>query len=52
MSQVVTPLDPNTPEGRAAEDRISQVFAEVALAIAKRERAAVHAERSNQRGAA
>jgi hypothetical protein len=36
MPADVTPLDPDSPRGRAAQERITQVFAEVALAIAQR----------------
>ncbi|MGI5178643.1 hypothetical protein ACQEVZ_20135 [Dactylosporangium sp. CA-152071] len=35
----VTPLDPNTPAGRAAADSLSQALAEILVAVERRERA-------------
>lgn len=48
MSVVVTPLDPDSPKGREVSERMSQILAEISLAIAKREAAAAReaAERS------
>lgn len=38
--RVIVPLDPDSPEGRAAAEALSQVLAEIQLAIWRRERAA------------
>lgn len=40
MTQHVEPLDPDSPEGRAAVERITPVLARVRVAIAERQRQA------------
>lgn len=42
----VTPIDPDTPAGRAAADALSQALAEIRFAIWQRTRAAASSERS------
>lgn len=40
MTTPITPLDPNSPRGQETTERLSQVFAEIRLAIAERKQRA------------
>lgn len=40
MSQVITPLDPDSPQGREVARRLSGTLAEIRLAIEERRRRA------------
>jgi hypothetical protein len=44
MSQLVAPLDPDSEKGREVAERLTQIFAEVRLAIAEREATAARQE--------
>jgi hypothetical protein len=49
--RAIVPLDPDSARGRETADRLSQVLAEVRVAIAERERAAAAQDDATERAA-
>lgn len=44
MSEIVTPLDPDSPKGREVAERLTQVLAEIRLELARKGISAANVE--------
>lgn len=48
----ITPLDPNSDKGREVAERLTDVLAEIRVAVKERRRLAALRQRNTERGAA